>query len=133
MSKVAQVPPFGRLRFLYVGSSNVERDIEYYRDVLGGEMVWNVKSEGTQVAALRMGEDTLTLLADHMPTPSCEPIYEVDDIKSSANALKSRGWKPEASFEIPNGPCHIFKDPSGNRLVIFQDDRPDVMNYVGHR
>ena len=133
MDKETGAPPFGRLRFLYVGSSDVERDILYYSDVLGGVLVWNVKSEGTQVAAFRMGKDALTLLADHMPAPSCEPVYEVDDIKSSAKLLKSKGWKPDASFEIPNGPCHIFKDPSGNRLVIFQDVRPDVMRYIAGR
>ena len=131
MTEKLSPPPFGKLRFLYMGSSNVDRDIVYYRDVLGARLIWNVRSEGTQVAAFQLGSDALILLADHMPTPSCEPIYEVQDLKASAKQLKSSGWKPEGDgFEIPNGPCLVFRVPSGNKLVIFQDIRPDVMKYI---
>src|SRR2546425_10373436 len=47
-------PPFGALRFLYVGSSDVGRDLEYYTGVLGAEKIWDLSSFGTRVAAVRI-------------------------------------------------------------------------------
>ena len=29
--------PFGRLRYLYMGTSNVQKDVDYYTKVLGGQ------------------------------------------------------------------------------------------------
>lgn len=41
--------------------------------------------------------------------------------------LESRGWLPESGpFEIPHGPCYTFRDPSGVRLAIYENERPDV-------
>ena len=120
-------PPFGTLAYLYVGTSDFTRDLAYYRDTLAAELVWNRTGFGAHVAAFRLGKGPLLLLADHRPAPSCMPVYEVKELKETARALKKRGWEPEGrSFEIPNGPCHVFEDPSKNRFAIFQNVRPDV-------
>ena len=117
--------PFGNLEYLYVGTANVPRDVAYYRDVLGALLRWNLTGLDAHVAAFRLGEGPLFLLADHRPAPSCMPLYSVADLKRTTRDLRSRGWKPEGRpFEIPNGPCVVFDDPSGNRLGIFQNDRP---------
>ena len=119
--------PFGELRFLYVGSADVGRDLKYYVDALGSKKVWDRTAFGTRVAAVRVAEGPLILLAGHRSAPSCLPIFDVDDIEATARELKRHGWHPESDrFEIPNGPCYLFKDPSGNQLAIFQDVRPDV-------
>lgn len=120
--------PFGELRFLYVGSGDVGRDLEYYVGVLGSEKIWDFSSFGTRVAAVRLSKGPLVLLAGHRHSPSCLPIFEVSDIALTARDLKRRGWHPETEkFEIPNGPCYLFKDPSGNQLAIFQDVRPNAL------
>jgi len=117
--------PFGTLAYLYVGTANFEKDRSYYRDVLGGELVWNLTGFGAHVAAFRLGPGPLVLIADHRPAPSCMPVYEVDDLKEAARSLKKRGWKPDGgSFEIPNGPCYAFEDPSRNRFAMFENVRP---------
>ena len=67
---------FGRLRYLYVGTSNIQKDVDYYTKVLGAEKVWDISSFGTRVAALRLGEGPLMLLADHRPAPSCILIFK---------------------------------------------------------
>lgn len=55
-------------------------------------------------------------------------IIAVDDLESAAVELRSRGWEYVGEgFEIPSGPCYQFEDPSGNPLVIFQNDRPGLM------
>ena len=48
--------PFGRLRYLYMGTSDVQKDLDYYAEVLGAEKVWDISSFGTRVAALRLGD-----------------------------------------------------------------------------
>ncbi len=117
--------PFGSLEYLYVGSSRSERDVAYCRDVLGAPLLWNLEGFEAHVAAFCLGTGPLLLLADHRPAPSCMPLYSVADIKETAKALRKRGWKPDGRpFEIPNGPCYAFDDPSGNRLGFFQNDRP---------
>ena len=59
---------------------------------------------------------------------------ERHDINLSSNnldniysELKSRGWIEEKRLEIPNGPCCIFRDPAGNRIAIYENKRPNVM------
>ncbi|HEY7588648.1 MAG TPA: VOC family protein [Thermoplasmata archaeon] len=119
--------PFGSLEYLYVGTKDVERDLAYYRDLLGAAVVWDLTGMGSRVAAVRLGRGPLILLADHRPAPSCMPLYQVEDVKGTAKELRKRGWKPDGRpFEIPPGPCYVFEDPSGNRYGIFENVRPKV-------
>jgi len=121
--------PLGKLRFLYTGSEKFDADLKYYRDSIGAELVWNFKAFGTRVAAFRVGEGPLVLIADHRPAPSYMPIYEAGNLKNAVNELKKRGCNPDSGpFEIPNGPCYVFKDPSGNEFAIFEDVRPNAMD-----
>src|SRR3972149_4338257 len=63
--------------------------------------------------------------AAHRPAPSCIPVYVVKTLRETTRELKKRGWKPDGGrFEIPNGPCYAFEDPSGNRFAIFENVRP---------
>jgi predicted enzyme related to lactoylglutathione lyase len=120
--------PLETLRFLYVGSSDVERDLEYYLKTLGAVEVWDRTAFGTRVAAVRLSNGPLVLLAGHREAPSCLPIFEAKDLKKTVAEMKKRGWRSERGpLEIPNGPCYVFKDPSGNELAIFQETRPGVM------
>lgn len=109
-----------------MGTKDFTRDLAYYRDVLRAELVWNLTGFGAHVAAFRMGAGPLLLLADHRPAPTCMPVYEVRSLHESMEDLKKRGWKPDGpAFEIPNGPCQAFEDPSGNRYAIFENVRPN--------
>ena len=123
------VLPFGKLRFLYVGSSDVGKDLEYYVSTLGCKKVWDFSEFGTRVAAVEICDGPLLLLAGHRPAPSCLPIFQVDNLDSTTKELKRRGWKPQGGpIEIPNGPCYVFNDKSGNQLAIFEDIRPGALN-----
>lgn len=121
--------PFGKLEYLYVGTSDFNRDLEYYTKVLGANVLWSYEEFGAKVAGLRLGEGPQYLLADHRPAPSCLPLFEVKSLKVAAKELRTRGWKSEGrSFEIPPGPCYTFKDPSGNPLGIFENARPGLVD-----
>ena len=120
--------PLGILRFLYVGSTDVKKDLEYYTKVIGATKVWDFTNFGTRVAAVRVCTGPLLLLAGHRPAPSCLPVFQVDNLKISAREFKTRGWQHEGEqIEIPNGPCYLFRDPSGNQIAIFQDVRPGLL------
>jgi len=120
-----------RLRYLYVGTSNIQKDVDYYTKVLGTEKLWDISSFGTRVAALRLGEGPLLLLADHRPAPSCILVFQVDDLQTLSKELRLKGWKPQGEqFEIPEGPCYRFNDPSGNPLALLQITRPSVLGKI---
>lgn len=121
-------PPFGVLKYLYVGSRSFDQDLAYYRDVLGGRVVWNHHAFGAHVAAVEIGGGPLVLLADHRPAPSSMPVFVVQDLEATARGLRARGWREKAGpFGIPDGPCYTFEDPSGNEYAFFQNDRPDAL------
>ena len=53
-------------------------------------------------------------------------------MKAAAEKLRGDGWRPEGkSFEIPEGPCYRFNDPSGNALAIPEIVRPGVLGISG--
>ena len=120
--------PLGVLRFLYVGSSDVRKDLEYYTKTLEAKKIWDFTSMGTRVAAVQVCSGPLLLLAGHRPAPSVLPVFEVGNLKATVKVFRSRGWLPDGEeFEIPNGPCYLFKDHSGNQMAIFQDVRPRLL------
>jgi predicted enzyme related to lactoylglutathione lyase len=121
-------PPLGTLEYLYLGTADFERDCAYYANVLGAERVWAFHAFGAKVAAFRLCQGPLFLLADHRPAPSCMPVFAVADLEAAVAALQARGWRSDGdAFEVPNGPCRCFVDPSGNRCALLQNDRPDAM------
>lgn len=121
--------PLGTLEYLYLGSAKFEEDVKFYRDVLGAELVWNLTGFGARVASFRVSEGPTLLVADHRHAPSVLPVYAVDDLAKTEKALRKRGWKPEGEkFEIPDGPCYLFKDPSGNELAVFGNVRPRALD-----
>jgi hypothetical protein len=122
-------PPLGRLEYLYVASADVARDLEYYSKTLGAEVVWDFSEFGTRVAAVRLSDrPPLYIIAGHRTPPNVLPIFAVPDLAAAEKALRKRGWKPEGtSFEVPDGPCYLFKDPSGNELAILGFVRPHAL------
>ena len=119
---------FTKVAFLYVGSSQFEDDLHFYQDVLGARLVWGFDRFGAKVAAFDLGDGPLVLIASHLNSPSTLPILEVDDLEEAVSVLTKQNWQAERGpIEIPNGPCYIFRDPSGNRYGLFQNIRPSAM------
>jgi hypothetical protein len=122
-----------RLVYLYVGSRDVAADLELYRDHLGGEVVFDISSGGTRVAAVRLGDGPLWLLADHRDAPSVLPIWAVDDLDATVARLKDAGWSGLGHHvEVPDGPVQIVKDPSGNEIGLLSQVRPGILERGGH-
>jgi predicted enzyme related to lactoylglutathione lyase len=118
----------GELVYLYAGSADVDADLAFYVDGLGGELVWRFKEMGADVAAVRLGDGPLWLLADHRKAPSVLPIWSVDDIDAAIDGLRAAGWKgSENRVEVPDGPCAVLTDPSGNEIGLLHRVRPDAL------
>jgi predicted enzyme related to lactoylglutathione lyase len=115
------------LLYLYMGSDDVGRDLDFYRDHLGAELIWRREGAGTEVAAVRLGEGPLVLIAEHRAAPSARQIWEVDDLDAARKDLESAGELAFDQAELPEGPCLLVTDPSGNELGLLQRTRPGVM------
>lgn len=118
-------PPFKNLAYLYLGTDDYDATVEYYLDVLHAEKVWDFDRFGAKVTAFKVSSGPLLLVSNHRKAPSCQPVFEVDDLSLTIRELKERGFKEQAGpFGTPNGEAYSFQDPGGNSIAIFQVD-PD--------
>jgi hypothetical protein len=116
---------FESLDFLYPPSADVARDMAYFRDVLGAEVVFAVEGMGARVAALRLTEGPpLVLLTDHLEGDRAVFVYRVADLDAALHELAERGWEREGTFEIPHGPVSSFTVPGGHRIAVYELTRP---------
>jgi catechol 2,3-dioxygenase-like lactoylglutathione lyase family enzyme len=119
--------PFESLDFLYVPSTDVARDLGFYRDVLGGEIVFAIEAFGARVAEVRLAADSPhLLLADHLSCEAPVLVHRVASLESSLAELRARGLEVEAEFDIPPGPAAELRTPGGQRLAIYEATRPEV-------
>ena len=121
---------FKSLDFLYVPAPDIESSVQYYTQVLGGELLWKIHAYGVWVAciALSKADKPYVLLADHIRKNDVMLVYQVENLDNAIKQLKSKGWKEENRIEIPPGPCCTFRDPAGNALVIYENVRPHTMD-----
>jgi catechol 2,3-dioxygenase-like lactoylglutathione lyase family enzyme len=121
---------FKSLDFLYVPAPDIEASVQYYTQVLGGELLWKIHAYGVWVACIELSkaDKPYVLLADHIHKNDVMLIYQVENLQNAVKQLKSKGWKEENRIEIPPGPCCTFRDPAGNALVIYENIRPHIMD-----
>jgi len=121
---------FKSLDFLYVPAPDIESSVQYYTQVLGGELLWKIHAYGVWVACIELSKacKPYVLLADHIHKNDVMLIYQVENLDNAIKQLKSKGWKEENRIEIPPGPCCTFRDPAGNSLVIYENVRPYIMD-----
>jgi hypothetical protein len=119
---------FESLDFLYVPAPDIESSVQYYTQVLSGKLLWKIHAYGVWVACVMLTkEKPYILLADHISKNDVMLIYRVSELENAASELRLKGWKEENRIEIPPGPCCTFRDPAGNALVIYENQRPSVM------
>lgn len=121
---------FKSLDFVYMPSKNVDKDLNYYVEVLGAEEVFNIKDEGAQVAMIRLGSGPRLLLADHNGPEQAIMIYRVESLKKAKSELSKRGWKKDAELEIPHGPVCTFTASNGEHLAFYELVRPEADQFL---
>jgi catechol 2,3-dioxygenase-like lactoylglutathione lyase family enzyme len=119
--------PFISLDFVYVPSRDVARDLGFYRDVLGGEVVFAIEAFETRVAEVRLAsESPHLLLAGHLEGEAPVLVHRVRDLDATIAGLAERGFEVGARFEIPPGHCAELHTPGGQRIGIYEATRPEV-------
>jgi hypothetical protein len=120
-----------RLRYLYVGSSDTERDVAAWLALEGASLRWRFRHFGADVAAIAfddVGAHPTVLLADHRPAASVLPIYAVDDAEVLTDRLRAVGWQLVAGpLGTPEGPATVLRDPSGTEMALLVVERPRAM------
>ena len=118
---------FGSLDFLYTPSEDVAAEARYFTEVLGGRLLFAIEDGETRVAMIEIGAGApRVLLADHLEGERAILVYRVKNLRTSLKSLKERGWEPEQTFEIPQGPCCSFTTPGGHRIALYELKRPEV-------
>jgi len=127
-------PPFRSLDFLYTPSRDVAAELTVFEDLLGARVRFAIDGMGTRVAAIELAEGPpLILLADHLEGERAIAVFRVDNLEGTMNDLRSRGWSPEQTFEIPHGPCCSFTTPGGQRIALYQLTMPEVAEHFEGR
>ena len=126
---------FEQLDFVYTPSHDVAADMRYFTDILGARLVFAIDAMGIRVAMLELGEQSpRVILAGHLEGERPILVYRVADLRATIADLESRGWTPEATFEIPQGPCCSFRTPGDHRIAMYALTRPDVVaHFAGRR
>jgi glyoxalase/bleomycin resistance protein/dioxygenase superfamily protein len=116
------------LDYLYVPAPDVEAAERFYTSALGGVLRWRIRDGGVTVAAVQLSDaGPLVLLASHLLPKTTILIYRVASLVSARQQLLDAQWTDlDEPFEIPQGPCLVFRDPAGQQLAIYERTRPSV-------
>jgi catechol 2,3-dioxygenase-like lactoylglutathione lyase family enzyme len=113
--------------FLYMPSTDVARDLGFYRDVLGAEIVFAIEAFGTRVAQVKLTDGGPRLLiAGHMEGEAPVVLHRVGDLEATVAELRERGATIEAEFGFPHGPAAELRTPGGQRLAFYELTRPEA-------
>ena len=126
---------FEQLDYVYMPSRDVAADVAYFIETLGAKLVFAIDAMGIRVAMVELGEESpRVLLAGHLEGERPILVYRVPQLADAMATLESRGWTPEGTFEIPQGPCCSFSTPGGHRIAIYELRRPEVVaHFAGRR
>lgn len=132
---VGEPPSLQTLDFLYMPSRDVAKDLAFYVDVLGAEVVFAIEAFDSRVAEVSLGDGPpRLLLADHLQGEAPILVHRVADLDAAVADLRARGQTVEARFEIPHGPAATLRTPGGQRLAMYQLTRPEMdARFAGRR
>lgn len=117
------------LRFLYIGSTDTERDLASWLAVPGARLRWRFHNFGADVAAVDTGHPPLILIADHRPAGSVLPIYAVDSLEHTGAEIGAAGWVLELGpVGTPEGLTSVWHDAGGTTIALLEVERPDALD-----
>ena len=123
------------LDFLYTPSRDVAGDMADLVDGFGATVIFAIEDSGIRVAMLELTDGPpRILLTDHVDGDRPILVYRVEDHAAATAELRARGWTPERSLEIPQGPVSSYRSRGGHRIALYQSVRPTVLaHFAGRR
>ena len=111
------------LDFLYTPSRDVAGDMADLVDAFGARVIFAIEDGSIRVAMLEFTEHPpRILLTDHVDGDRPILVYRVDDHAAATAELQERGWTPERSLEIPQGPVSSYRSRGGHRIAVYEID-----------
>ena len=113
--------------------TDVERSIEFYRDVLGFEVIWDATNDGVRMVFVQLGTVQVELVQVPNPQQRVAGWFDhlalkVDDLDKVKAALQAKGVEFDESSYVSspavfeNGSRWIFfQGPDGERLELVQN------------
>src|SRR5947209_5345634 len=102
------------LRYLYVGSSDIDADLPTWLELPGARLRWRFRRFGADVAAVDLGSPPVVLVADHRPAGSVLPIFAVADLGAAVSALADAWTVEVAPMGTPEGPACVVGNAGGS-------------------
>jgi hypothetical protein len=129
----ADAPLVEALDFLYTPSRDVAADAAELTAALGGRVIFAIEDGGVRVAMIEFAGAPRLLLTDHLEGDRPILVYRVAGLGAAREGLARRGWTPERSLEIRQGPCRSFRSAGGHRIALYQASRPQVLRHFEGR
>jgi hypothetical protein len=121
------------LEFIYMPSADPLRDLRWFEETLGAEVVFAIERFGTRVAMVRPAAGPAILLAGHLKG---QPIlvFRVESLDEATRELEAAGATVSGEFGIPPGEIREVDAPGGQRLAIYEETRPErIAGMTGRR
>jgi hypothetical protein len=121
------------LEFIYMPSRDAARDLDWFENTLGAEVVFAIERFGTRVAMVRPAAGPAILLAEHHEG---QPIlvFRVASLDEATAELEREGAVVSGEFGIPPGEIREIEAPGGQRLAIYEETRPErIASMTGRR
>jgi predicted enzyme related to lactoylglutathione lyase len=110
-----------KLQNAYYVTSDMDRAVAFYRDVLGLELSFQ---DGDRWAQLKAGDVNFSLASPEEAADGATGavvIFEVDDIDEAEAALTAGGGTVLGARDMGgHGRALTFRDPDGNLVQLFQ-------------
>jgi lactoylglutathione lyase len=124
-----------RLSHVCLGSTDLARTVDFYRNVLGCEVAHEFRNPVGELygvfLACRNGT-FLEFFREQTPKPAGglfrHMCFEVEEIEQMADAVRSHGFRPEVKRGRTDHILQFFiHDPDGNMIEFQQHDRQSVL------
>ena len=104
-----------QLDFLYMPSRDVEADLAFYTQVLGGDVVFAIEAFGARVARIALLEDGPALLvADHLEGDAPVLVHRVADLDAALGELARRGLPVRSASASRTAHARSYERPADN-------------------
>jgi catechol 2,3-dioxygenase-like lactoylglutathione lyase family enzyme len=124
-----------RLSHVCLGSTNLPRTIQFYKDVLGCQVAHEFRNPAGETYGVFLSCHNGTFLEffnEQAPKPPGglfrHTSFEVDDIHSMADVVRRHGFAPEIKRGRTDHILQFFvNDPDGNMIEFQQHDAQSVL------